>query len=140
MINKKKGNVYITWCADCASICARQCTPAPVGDAVAESTTRRLRLQHSPSSGAESELSGEVLCLYARQWFRERVGDHVVCRAVDELNGSLGDDVPNKVVPDIDMLRAGVVLVLLCECDGRLIVREECRGGGSDGRRGVRVE
>jgi hypothetical protein len=57
-----------------------------------------------------------------------RVGDHVIHGAIDEAYGALLDDPPDPVVAHVNVLCAGMVLVVACECNGGLVVREKsCR-------------
>ena len=88
--------------------------------------------RHSPSLRAQSKGCGEVLHLGGGQCLGEGVSHHVVRQAIDEPDGTLFDNPADPVVPHVDVLRARVVLVIACECDGRLIVGEQS-GGGCDG-------
>jgi len=63
-----------------------------------------------------------MLHLCRRQGLSERVGDHVVGRAVHEAHRPLLDDPSNEVITHVDMLHARVVLMVAGEGDGRLIV------------------
>ena len=69
-----------------------------------------------------------MLDLSGWKGFGERVGHHVVCRAIDESNRAVFDDVSNEMEADVDVLGTRVVLMILRECDGGLVVRKE---GGS---------
>jgi hypothetical protein len=59
------------------------------------------------------------------QGLGERVHNHVVGRAINEVQGALLDDPSDEVVSHVDVLHARVVLVVLGERDGCLVVREE---------------
>jgi hypothetical protein len=52
----------------------------------------------------------------------ECVRHHIVCRAIDELELAISDYPVDEMESDIDVLRSGVILVVLGKCDGRLIV------------------
>ena len=80
----------------------------------------------------QSKGCSKVLHLGRRQCLGEDISHHVISGAIDESNGTLLDDPANPVVLHIDVLHAWVVLVVTCEHDGCLIVREQS-GGGSDG-------
>ena len=60
----------------------------------------------------------------AWQCFGEDVGGHFVSRAINELDVALLD-VADKVVSDVDMLGACMVIVVLSKCDCRLVVAIE---------------
>ena len=69
-----------------------------------------------------------MLDLSGWKGFGERVGHHVVCRAIDELNRAVFDDIVNEMEPYVDVLCTSVVLVIFGEHNGGLIVRKEsCR-------------
>ena len=68
-----------------------------------------------------------MLHLRGRKGFRQGVGNHVVGWAINEVQGAVLDHPPYEVVADVDMFRASVVLVILCERDGGLIIGEEIR-------------
>ena len=87
-----------------------------------------LLFQHSPSRCGESELGHKVLDLSGWEGFRVRVGNHVISRAVNKSNRAVFDDVSNEMEADVDVLGTRMVLMILCECDGGLVVQKE---GGS---------
>ena len=64
---------------------------------------------------------------------RERLGEHisyhVICGAVNKMDRPLLNDPVDPMVPHIDMLGLQIVLVIVCECNGCLIVGEESGGG-----------
>ena len=66
-----------------------------------------------------------MLDLSGWKGFGERVGHHVVCRAIDELNRAVFDDIVNEMEPYVDVLCTSVVLVIFGEHNGGLIVRKE---------------
>jgi hypothetical protein len=59
------------------------------------------------------------------QGLDERVRDHVVGWAINEVQEALLNDLSDEVVVHVDVLCACVVLVVLSERDGCLVVREE---------------
>ena len=61
----------------------------------------------------------------ARQSFRERVGSHVVRRAVDESNGLVFDDVADEVVMNVDVFRACMKISVCGDGNSRLVVTVE---------------
>ena len=64
----------------------------------------------------------------------ERLGEQiraVVFRRAMHDRDVLGFDAfADEVMTNVDVLRAGVELRVVCECDGGLIVRVECGGAG----------
>ena len=48
------------------------------------------------------------------------VGDHVIGRTINEINGTVIDDESNKMIPDVNMLCASVIRTVTGECDGGL--------------------
>ena len=52
----------------------------------------------------------------------EGVHNHVVSWAINKVHGSTLDDPANEMVSHIDVLRAQMVLVVMCEGDGGLVV------------------
>ena len=93
--------------------------------AVRDSDLARLPFQHSPSSWEESELGGEVLDLCRGQHFGERVGEHLIGWAINDLEGTLFDDPADEVESDVNMFGAGMVLVVFGKFDSRLVVTKE---------------
>ena len=51
--------------------------------------------------------------LDAWEGFGECVGCHIFSRAVNELNKPVLDDISNKMIPDINMLRASMIRAIL---------------------------
>jgi len=72
-----------------------------------------------------------VLHLGRGQCLGEGVGHHVIRGAVDKPDGALLDDPADPMVLHINVLRARVVLVVMCERDGHLVVGKQS-GGGCD--------
>ena len=66
-----------------------------------------------------------MLDLSGWEGFRERVGNHVVSRAVNKSNRAVFNDVADEMEADVNVLGTCMVLVILCECDGGLVVRKE---------------
>jgi hypothetical protein len=56
----------------------------------------------------------------ARKCLGKCVGDHVVSRAINEINSPIINDKLNKMIPDINMFAAGVIRPVTSECDGSL--------------------
>ena len=56
-----------------------------------------------------------MLDLSGWKGFGERVGHHVVCRAIDESNQAVFDDVVNEMEPYVDVLCMSMVLVIFGE-------------------------
>ena len=65
------------------------------------------------------------------QGLGEDVGCHVICRAIDERNGVVGDDLADEMVADVDVFCPCMVVVFNGEFDSCLVVAIE----GSWGRR-----
>jgi hypothetical protein len=61
--------------------------------------------------------------------FGESVGYHIVSRAINEPNRTLLNNPMDKIISNINMLSMCVVLVVLCECNRRLIIEIKCHGG-----------
>jgi len=72
-----------------------------------------------------------VLHLGRGQRLGEGIGYHVICGAVDKPDGALLNNPADPMVSHINVLRAWVVLVVACECDGHLVVGKQS-GGGCD--------
>jgi len=72
-----------------------------------------------------------VLDLGRRQCLGEDIGYHVVSGAVNESDGTLLDDPADPMVAHINVLGLRMVLVVMCECDGSLVITKEY-GGGSE--------
>jgi hypothetical protein len=63
-----------------------------------------------------------VLDLSRWKGFGKDVHNHVVSRAVNKLNRPVFDNILNEVESTVDVLGMGMVLVVLCKCNSRLIV------------------
>jgi len=72
-----------------------------------------------------------VLHLGGGQCLGEGVGHHVIRGAVDKPDGALLDNPADPMVSHVNVLCAWVVLVVMCECDGHLVVGKQS-GGGCD--------
>ncbi len=78
------------------------------------------------SAGMSRDLPlGQGLC--------ECICGHVISGAISKCDGSIVDGLPDEMVTDIDMLYAGVIIVINREPDCSLIVAVE---GGWQGRDG----
>ena len=75
-------------------------------------------LRHSPSFCAQSKSCGKMLYLDGWQHLGERVGNHVISGAINEVQGALLNDPLDPVIVHVDVLGPGVVLVVAHECDG----------------------
>ncbi len=75
-------------------------------------------LRHSPSILEQAECGREMLDLQRGERLGQDVGDHVVGRAIDELDLLVLDDPADEVVAYVDVLRTGMVLVVASESDG----------------------
>ena len=53
-----------------------------------------------------------------RERLGKGVGDHVVCRAIDERKVALANDPSNKMKTYIDVLGSGVILLVFGKGDG----------------------
>ena len=108
------GNMYLTW------------KPVPVVFLSLEScsrwTCRCLPIQHSPSSPAQSKLSGKMLHFQWREGFGWCVSDHICSRAVNETELAILNNPVDKVESHINVLGMCMVLVIFCECDHWLVV------------------
>src|SRR5260221_9236650 len=91
-----------------------------------ECSYRGLYSQYSPSNRYEPKSSCKMFHLRRGKGFRECIRHHLVGRAIDKSNLSLFNDPTDKMITDVDVFRASVILMLLCERDCRLIVREKC--------------
>ena len=70
-----------------------------------------------------------MLDLSGWEGFRERVSNHVIGRAVNKSNRAVFNDVLDEMEVDVDVLGMCMVLMILCECDGGLVVRKEQKRG-----------
>jgi len=95
--------------------------------------------QHSPSLCAQSKGCSKVLNLGGGQCLGEGVSHHVIRGAVDKPDGALLDDPADPMVSHVNVLRARVVLVVVCERDGCLVVGKQ-GGGGCDVTKYLRNE
>jgi hypothetical protein len=96
-----------------------------------EPLNARVRIcfsQHSPSNRHEPKAGREMLHLCRGKGFRKRIGDHLFGGAIYESKFPLFNDPTDKVIPNIDVFRACVVLMLLRERDRGLIVRKQSGG------------
>ena len=59
------------------------------------------------------------------QRFGERVGEHLIGWAINDLEGTLFDNPADKVELDVNMFGAGVVLVVFGKFDSGLVVAKE---------------
>jgi hypothetical protein len=50
------------------------------------------------------------------------VGYHIFSGAINDAEFSFFYDLTNKMETDVDVFGASLVLVFLCQCDGRLVV------------------
>jgi hypothetical protein len=66
-----------------------------------------------------------MLHLDQGQRLHKCIGNHIVCRAIHKVQGTLLDHPVDPMVTYINMLRAGVVLIVTSEGDRSLIVPEE---------------
>ena len=73
-----------------------------------------------------------MLHLGRGQHLGEGVSHHVICWAVNKLDGALLNNPTYPVIPHVDVLHAWVVLVVACECNGCLVVGKQS-GGQCDG-------
>ena len=71
-----------------------------------------LVFQHSPSRRREAELRREMFCFGRREGFGKHFGRHVFSRTVNELDLPFFDDPADEMVPDVDVFRSGMVLVV----------------------------
>lgn len=69
-----------------------------------------------------------MLDFHRGKQFCEGISNHVVSGTVDEFNMTVVDSVTDKMIMDVDVLSAGMVLIILGERDGGLIVTEENGG------------
>ena len=69
-----------------------------------------------------------MLRLEAREGFGKSVSSHLVGGTIDEFDRAGLDDVTNKMVPNIDVFRARVIVAVTGEGDGRFAVRENSCG------------
>ena len=76
----------------------------------------------------ESKFSGEVLDFWRGKGLGEHIANHVIGRAVDKAQFAIIDNPVDKMEVYVNVLGAGMILMILQECNHRLIVREE-RGG-----------
>ena len=69
--------------------------------------------------------------LGGRQCLGEDVGHHVISGAVDESYVTLLNNPADPMIMHVDVLGLWMVLVVMCECDGSLVIGKES-GGGSE--------
>ena len=81
--------------------------------------------QHSPSNAAQPKAYSEVLDFCRGECFGKHVSNHVSCGTVDQLERPFFNDLLNEMIVDVNVFGLGVVLMVLCESNRRLIVRKE---------------
>ena len=81
-----------------------------------------------PSNVTESKFSGEMLDFWRRKGLGECIGDHVIGGVVDKAQFAIINNPANEMEAYVNVFGVGMVLVVLQECDHRLVVREECGG------------
>ena len=79
-------------------------------------------IQHSPSSWGESKFWSEMLHLC------EGICNHITCRAINEADAAIFDNVTNEMKSYVDVLGVRVELVVLCEFDRRLVITKRMVG------------
>jgi len=57
--------------------------------------------------------------------FGKCVGNHIICRAVDEFNRSIFNDIANEMELNVNVLGMNVVLIVFGKCKSRLVIRKE---------------
>ena len=77
-----------------------------------------FNVQYSPSNRAQSQSSGKVLCFDAREGLGEGVGRHLVRREIDKFDRAGLDSVANKMITDVYVFGAGVIMSVFGEYDG----------------------
>ena len=87
-------------------------------------------MQHSPSSAANPQVLRVNRNLVLGERFREDVRGHILSGAVFDVNSPIRDGLLNEVELYVNMLGAGVVVVVRSEVDGGLIVAVQCGGCG----------
>ena len=92
-----------------------------------------FNVQYSPSNRAQSQSGGKVLRFDAREGLGEGVGRHLVHRAIDKFDRAGLNSVANKMITDVYVFGAGMIMSVFGKCDGRLTVGEN--GGGLIERR-----
>ena len=70
-----------------------------------------------------------MLDLGGRQCLGEDIGHHVVSGAVNELDRTLLNNPVDPMVVHINMLGLWMVLVVICKCNGSLVITKECGRG-----------
>src|ERR1700761_8130339 len=69
-----------------------------------------------------------MLSLGTWEGFGKSVGGHFICGAINELDSPGFHDIANIMVSQVNMLRACMVMAVLCESDRRFAVAEKsCR-------------
>ena len=76
----------------------------------------------------ESKFSSKVLDFWRGKGLGEHISDHVVDGAVDKAQFAIVNNPVDKMEAYVNVLGAGMILMILQECDHRLIVGEECGG------------
>jgi hypothetical protein len=72
-----------------------------------------------------------MLDLGQRQCLHKCIGNHVIGRAIDEVQGALLDDLLDEVVAHINVLYIHMILVVPREGNCCLVVRKKGGGNGN---------
>jgi hypothetical protein len=67
-----------------------------------------------------AEHEGEMLCLNVGKHLGKCVGDHIISRAINEVNCPIIYDKLNKMIPYVNVLGSSVIRPVVSECDGSL--------------------
>ena len=65
--------------------------------------------------------------LPSQQGLGKDIGGHIVCGAVRDVDGAAGNDLVNEMVSDVDVLSAGMIVVVGCQLERGLVVAVQCR-------------
>ena len=76
----------------------------------------------------EPECNSRVFDFWGRDCLGECVGNHVVCRAINELDFAIVNYPANEMEMHVNMFGVGVILVVFGEGNHQLIIREKCGG------------
>jgi hypothetical protein len=71
----------------------------------------------TPPSKQEPEHVCEVFGLDTREGFGKSVSSHFISRAINGFDVTLFNDIVDKMIPDVDMLSACMVVVILGKHD-----------------------
>ena len=66
-----------------------------------------------------------MLCLQTWHHFDKHVSSHVLSWTILEAEGTILNDIANKMVTDIDVFRVSMKLVIFCKGNGGLVVTIE---------------